>query len=472
MAKTQDEIANALMSSLYGFVSKAGGDIEGDSSDDPFVAWCKPGIPFEPEDFRFAKFMLTGQGANDDERINDLSLQLTQAAGFSRFVDFVPSVAGVVTGKMSDGLLRPGSATLSEMYKRILEASQVALLPEPAGINEQIQKLSDEAAPMQAAYVQHQDAYLAAKAAYVGARLAAGYSAAEKLKFSAIGPGLNAKKTQALQAWEVSGFKTQYENLHAEIASLRSKRSPAIWRSEALANFNSLPEGQDATFGEARLTMPYPGSFATNASGWTKYEFKLEHVDALDSSKNRKWAVGGGGGWGSLKLSGSAEGSTSETLTIKNTDGFYLKLSIAAVPLLRNWFDPWFLKSEFWRFNPASIEGNQNAVVSDGGMPPQGMLIGYPVSAIFIRDVEIGIEELHDESSELVKTLKAEAKGGWGFGVVNVSGSYERNSTVKKQASNVANGKLTVEGLQLIGFMCETMEKSPQPKAGLDWVGA
>jgi hypothetical protein len=118
MAKTTDEVATALMNSLYGFVDASLGDEDDDSAHDPFVCWCKPGIPFEPDDFRFSKFFLNGQGANEEERATDANLQMTQAAGFSRFVDFVPSVAGVEGAKMAGGVLLPGSATLSELYKR------------------------------------------------------------------------------------------------------------------------------------------------------------------------------------------------------------------------------------------------------------------------------------------------------------------------------------------------------------------
>ena len=157
-------------------------------------------------------------------------------------------------------------------------------------------------------------------------------------------------------------------------------------------------------------------------------------------------------------------------MAVTNTDSFSLKLSIAQVPLIRSWFDPWFLRSEFWRFNPSSIEGQNNDVVSDGGMPPAGLIVGYPVAAIFVRDVEISMAELHDESSELVKTLKAEASGGWGFAALNLNGSYERNSQVKKHKSNLADGKLTTPGMSLIGFVVEEVGKAPDAKDGLTWV--
>src|SRR5215207_2508640 len=100
MPKSMDEIGSALMSGLYTIVKQAAGDVTAGTGDDPFICWCKPGVPFEPEDFRFAKFMLSGQGATEDEKVSDAAMQLTQAAGFSRFVDFVPSVNGVHDGRV------------------------------------------------------------------------------------------------------------------------------------------------------------------------------------------------------------------------------------------------------------------------------------------------------------------------------------------------------------------------------------
>jgi hypothetical protein len=160
MAKSIDEIATALMNTLYALF----GEISGDN--DPFVCWYKPGIPFDAEDFRFAKFMLHGQGANAEERTNDAALQLTQAAGFSSFVDFVPDANGVIGANMQGGILRPSSATLSKFYKNILEASQTAVLPEPAGINDRIQRLREQAKPMQAAYEEGQAAFEAARSSW------------------------------------------------------------------------------------------------------------------------------------------------------------------------------------------------------------------------------------------------------------------------------------------------------------------
>ncbi len=466
-----DTLANAVMGAIYSFVGKAAGDLDAGSADDPFISWCQPGIPFEPTDFDFAKHMLVGQGATDDERAADAGNQMTQAAGFSRFVDFVPSVSGVVGGNVQGGVLRPGRAALSEIYKRVLEASQVAELPEPEGLNAKIAALQAEAKPLEEDYQVHQDAYETAKVEYVMARMQASYSATARLEFQAKGPMLKSKVNRTRQAWEVDGNKTTYENLLAEIASLRSKRSPALWRAEALAKYDDLPEGQNATFGEARITLPYPGSFATNTSGWMGFSFSVSDLATSDTSKTSKWEAGGGFGWGSFKLGASGSGSEESKVSVNNTSNFSIKMEVAQVTFLRNWFDPWFLMSEFWRFNPSSIEGQNADVVSDGGMPPKGLLIAYPIGALFVRNVEITLDELKDDNSELVKTLKGEASGGWGFGVINANGKYERDSTVKTHTAHVEDGVLTIAGMSLIGFTHELMGSHlPNPKSGLTWI--
>ena len=472
MAKSIDEIANAVMGMLYQFVGSATA-APGDSGKEPFISWCKPGVPFLEDDFRFAKFMLNGQGATEDERAADVAFQMTQAAGFSRFVDFVPSVNGIVGGKIdSGGVLRPGSASLSTIYGHILEASAVADLPDPPGIAEKVAAIAQKAATLRENYSKYSADYQSANGEYVMAALKARYSASAKLEFAAKGSAMKSKRDAAWQDWELLGSKSEYESLTGQMQSLMSTRKPALWLKEALERYRDLPGGMDATFGEARITMPYPGGFASSNRGWTNVEITSSHVDGMTSAKSSKWSASGGFGWGSLKLGASAEGSTDSKMSVSNTNNFSLKCAIAQVPLLRNWFDPWYLKSPYWMFKQGTIEAANNDVVSDGGAPPKGLLVGYPVTAIFIRDVVIGMDELKDESSELTKMLKAEGHGGWGFGVINVGGKYERNSTETKQQHDVSHGSLTIEGLQLAGFVCEAVGVSPNPKVELAWVGA
>ena len=73
---------------------------------------------------RFAKFLTDGQGATPADEMADASLQLSQLASFSATVDFVPSTDGTREGKVdAERVLRPGTASLSRIYKRILDSS-------------------------------------------------------------------------------------------------------------------------------------------------------------------------------------------------------------------------------------------------------------------------------------------------------------------------------------------------------------
>jgi hypothetical protein len=471
MPKSPEELANALMGLLYSYATMATGGKPDDPSTAPFVAWFKPGIPFAPEDFRFAQYITRGQGATVADKQADAALQLAQASAFSKFIDFVPSTDGVREGEFDNGVLKPSSATLSNTYKEILESGLPAELPQPEGINEKIAALVAQAEPMKAAYDEHRKAYMAAQAARIAAQIKTTYDPAAELEYYSLGPGLESDETAAFDNWEISGFKTQYENIQSEILALRSTRSPALWLKEALDDYRRGALGTSPVFGEARLTLPFPGSFAQNVDGWSTFGFKVEHSDSLATAKSRKWGASGGIGWGSFKIGGSGGGSTSESLSITNTDGFELSLSIAQIPLLRDWFDPSYLRMPYWKFNPGTPLGDQNTVVSDGGDPPKGILVAYPVSALFVRDVRITMAELRDENSELVKTLKAEGKGGWGFGVINAGGSYETSSSEKKAEHDLSNGTLTIKGMQLVGVICDLLGPAPRPKDGLTWAG-
>lgn len=475
MAHTEEEIASTVMSKLYQYVSLAAGNEDEGTQDDPFICWCKPGIPFLAEDFEFAQFRVNGQGTTEDERMNNLVKQKIQAAGFSKFADFIPSVNGVVEGKVEGGILRPGSAGLSTIYKRILESSQVVELPQSEEVSKKISALQAQAAPLQENYQKLSDEYDIARANFGMKRIESSYSPAARLKFEAEGPGLKKKMIQAKDNWEISGNKTKYENITAEIQSLRGLRSPAIWRKEAIDLLETMAI-EDPQLGTIFPIYPYPGSFAQNIAGWTKISVSTSHIDKLSQVKNSKYSVGGKIGWGSFKLGGDASRSTSSELTVSNTENFGISLKITQVSLMRPWFDPWFFKSSFWRINPASMEAQEGKIVSDGGgdngvNPPKGDLIAYPVTAIFVSDINITMDEFKDENSDFVKKFNISGGGGWGLGAISASGSKDSSDQTKKSVIDTTKGEMTIPGMQLVGYLCEMMGKSPNPKTGLKWVG-
>ena len=106
------------------------------------------------------------------------------------------------------------------------------------------------------------------------------------------------------------------------------------------------------------------------------------------------------------------------------------------------------------------------AELSDGGDPPKGSLVAYPISVIFARDVHVNFKELHDETSELVKSIKA--GGNASFGLFKLSGSYKRDKQEKKVHSELTENGVDVSGLQILGFRCHLLRKTPDPLPSIE----
>ena len=106
------------------------------------------------------------------------------------------------------------------------------------------------------------------------------------------------------------------------------------------------------------------------------------------------------------------------------------------------------------------------AELSDGGNPPHGSLVAFPISVIFASDITIDFKELHDETSELVKSIKA--GGNVGYGPFKLSGSYKRDTQEKNVHSDVNENGVKVSGMQILGFRCRLLGKTPNPLPSIE----
>jgi hypothetical protein len=213
------------------------------------------------------------------------------------------------------------------------------------------------------------------------------------------------------------------------------------------------------------VTQMAPGNFFSNGAGWPEFKFEHTQVNHFESHKTSQWDSQASLAW-KLSFSGNGAGTTTSNTIVDHTDKFTFRCSLAQVPLIRPWFDTTFLESRAWKFGPAAIDMTE---LSNGASPPQGLLVAYPTSVIFARDLTIDFAELHDETSELNKTIKAGGKAGWGL--FNLSGSYQRDSQTKQVQSTITEEGLKVSGLQILGFRCRLLKKSPDPLPSIqNWV--
>jgi hypothetical protein len=101
---------------------------------------------------------------------------------------------------------------------------------------------------------------------------------------------------------------------------------------------------------------------------------------------------------------------------------------------------------------------------SDGNVPPNGpngQCIGFPTIALFARNIRI-------ESKEFVSAYREERSrvgggGAVGYGPFMLGGTYSSAHGETQLDTEDTDSTLTVNGMQLIGFVNHLLPKSPNP---------
>ena len=147
-----------------------------------------------------------------------------------------------------------------------------------------------------------------------------------------------------------------------------------------------------------------------------------------------------------------------------------MTFEIAQIPIARPWFRTAFLTSHYWRFdqNNVVVKGDH---LSDGASPPNGNLPAYPTSAIFVRKLSLSFGESHGFSDFVnnAESQSTSAGGCFAFGPFFGGGSGAHRSgsgdTARDYGFNFEDNTMSIDGMQLIGFKCHVMPKSPDPSS-------
>lgn len=470
-----DSVADSLMSAIYKTLTDGKQNFSNEPERDRFITWCLPGIPINPDDLRFARVGMVGEGADDAARARDTALLATQAANFFRLVDFIPEVNGQRTVAF-----QPGGKSLSSTYEAALRASKIADTP----LTDDEKKRLDEArkalyveqevtdpdthvtaviptdGPKMLAYRKHQaifeHAFFEYNARRIKAEVAA--SAADVLDFQQNGAAYEKRVTTALRDWEVAGSKEEVERLQATIAQITG-RSLVGWKQRLLDRL--VLQRKSHPTGDFFLTSIVPASFLQPQAGWPGFSFTESEVQKFSNANSTQY--GGKASFvGSFKIGGGADRLTQSKTATENTTNFSISFEIAQIPLSLPYLDVAFLESRAWKFAEDAIDVT---ALSDGGSPPKGMLIGYPTMVIFVRNVVVNFKELHDENSEFHKTLTA--GGNLSIGVISAGGQYKNSSDETKSLSTMKEDGLHINGMQIIGFRCRLLNRAPDPHPGI-----
>ena len=526
------QLVTSIMAKLYDVLTN--GDDTVPQSEDNFFSWATPGIPMESADLEFLSQGLTGvvkkasvaemvgagvaAGGAEASALASGSLELTpamldqlraedaarmymQAENLARLVDFVPDVTSATNQQFARLNVLNNEGSLSDVYRYVLRMSQVMHNELDDAARQKIEKFRKllsvtkikknlvddsetevtEPSPLSQAYHDKMAAYESAALEYntrrIDALSAANPSAVHYWAMNA--NILRNKVKHAMNDWVSNGYRNDYEGMAAYIDQVM-QRDMALLKQEyrddlEKARLTGMASGSDFFY-----TSLIPGNFA-KAGGWTTFTFTgvdlKSHASSTHSTK--KWQTQAAAGYlGIFGGKGGGGSNTSRTEFKNSFDSSKIEVSfqICQVPIVRPWFKPAFLLSKSWRFDQNNPEA-KNEIVSDGGKPGKGLMPAYPTAVIFIRDLRLFVGHASG-LSEFVSEHTSSSAGGGGFlaiGAFHGGGTYNRATTTgnteRTNESHFDGQELKVPGMQVAGFKCHVLPKSPDPLGSITaWI--
>lgn len=89
------------------------------------------------------------------------------------------------------------------------------------------------------------------------------------------------------------------------------------------------------------------------------------------------------------------------------------------------------------------------------------------MAVVFVRNVRIDFNKKNVKDSYAMEQVRGSASAGWG--PFSVRANYFKRT--EKTAHDFVEdaGGLTIPGMQIIGFVCRLLEKTPNPDPTLNW---
>jgi hypothetical protein len=138
---------------------------------------------------------------------------------------------------------------------------------------------------------------------------------------------------------------------------------------------------------------------------------------------------------------------------------FALSYELAQVIISRPWFSPEFFLNRGWTLNKGQ-GWNFADMPSDGNLNnPKGLLIGYPTTILFARNIKIKSKEFCSAYRE--SSRSGGAGGGVRYGLFSLGGSYSSSKSSFSSEVDATGTTLTVPGMQIIGFVNHLIGKAP-----------
>lgn len=287
-------------------------------------------------------------------------------------------------------------------------------------------------------------------------------------QFAINGATLQMKLNALENDWISNGFRDDYDKINAALSSVEGRSFALLkqrYKQDYLRSVLTSPNS-GANF---LYTAPIPADFAHSDSGWTKFYFNSGSFKSNHKFSKSTSSISGGGMF-IAAFGGSGNVKETKSATKIDTEKFSMSFQMCRVPIYRPSINLSFLKSGFWRFLPNDTV-HKNSMISDGKSPPDGIMPAITTDCIFIKNLELDFGESHTKIKNEFKSKGGSAGIHWG--AFNLGGSHKNNIGDTNSSRDWNEGKISIDGMQLIGFMCHTLDKSPNPNPDIkddEWI--
>lgn len=482
-------------------------------SDDHFLAFMSPGIPMLTDDFNYALEGFggvyrrnvveadleksTGPQEQPAEGPNEPSIdQLLAADALQKYMraesvhtvaDLVPDVSGILdAGRINTW--NP-EARISRVYAMALQQSQVydnepdeatrnkldrwrskliTTRKERDIITDEEVEVTEESELVRR-YNDKMQAFLTAAMEYNNVRISAMAGKDEEAvhRLAVNGPLLQMKVRAALNDWSGVGHKGDVEKLNAAIQSVEDRAFVLLkqrYKEDYVRSLLTNPSsGSNFLY-----TAPATAAFAREGSGWSEFYFNSSSFASNHSFRSTSTGAVGAFHVGTFGVAGGGEVQKQKWQGSVDTKNFRLRFKMARVPISRPWLNIDYLMSGFWRFDQNN-EIVRNTMISDGRRPPNGLMPAVTTDFIFVKDLELHLGESHSDFLHENQTLSG--GGGVTFGPFHLGARHSDTSSSGTHNGSWSDQGIRIPGLQLLGFVCFLLPKSPDPHPGITtWI--
>jgi hypothetical protein len=458
---SEEQLANALVQKIAHIVLGSDDIVGIPTPTRSFISFCYPGIAVDATDFEFG-FIAPGANAG------------SAAADFADLVNSIPAV---------QGRFMPTAEKITDIYAEILRDKQLPQVELTADEKVRLQKATallkqeivtiDDATggtviriadtPLYEKYKELELAYIAEGLKYRSLQLDMLFRGDDRSKteWALKGNLLRQMVQSAYNNW--STVKGAVEIALGTIEALSSRGPETYWlglRDRFDKSKFSTPEGEDYYY-----TKYFPGKFwdTAHAAGWANFKMTHGEVHTINESSQMSTSLKGGFSSGLWSVGGSGSYAEQKSRFKSDNETASVELQLTMAPIRRTWLDASVFANRAWRLDP----NINKALFSDGGSPPQGRMPALITGMILGRGLKLGIDMSTTENKAFASQLTVSASAGWG--PFSVRGNYTRNTDRKTHDFVQSTAGIEAPGLQILGFVCQMLPKSPNPDDTLNW---